>query len=144
MNSTSNNLFYLYITCISCVVYSSSVTRLSCPEVKFCNNPAVSRDECKFKVSTTSVLRGFGEIISKALYHSFIILRLYHLEEMGLLDPLRLDPVQLFCLHYVYLPLINKSLKHFQGKLFPSPCMSEQLESNSQLHGSSWSSERIC
>ena len=35
----------------------------------------------------------------------------YHLEETGLLDPL--DPVHLFCLHYVYLPLINQSLNIF-------------------------------
>ena len=37
----------------------------------------------------------------------------YHLEHLGLLDPL--NELHIYALHYVYVPRINKSLKQFQS-----------------------------
>ena len=45
--------------------------------------------------------------VSSTYYHLF-----WHLEQIGLLDPL--DDIHLFCLHYVYVPVINHHLEQWR------------------------------
>ena len=46
------------------------------------------------------------------------------MEEIGLLDPL--DDVNLFCLHYVYQPYINYSIKLFTDAWSTHPMRTER------------------
>lgn len=50
--------------------------------------------------------RDVFDVVTGSYYRVF-----YHLESCGILDPL--NPLHLFCLHYVYLPRINSSLISF-------------------------------
>ncbi len=52
--------------------------------------------------------RDVFEICLSPLYHTF-----YNLEEQSLLDPG--DDMDIFCLHYIYLPKINEQLQNFKN-----------------------------
>lgn len=59
-------------------------------------------------------------------YHLF-----YHLEDCGLLDAT--NPIDLYCLHYVYLPYINYSMKLFIDAWCSHPLRSVQNRTPTQL-----------
>lgn len=53
------------------------------------------------------------------------------MEEDGILDPL--NELHLFCLHYIYLPRINKSLEEFVDQMNQRPVSIEHNMSPPQL-----------
>ena len=59
-------------------------------------------------------------------YHLF-----YHMEEIGLLDPL--NDVHMFCLHFVYKPYINYTIKLFIDAWSSHPLRTERNRSPVQL-----------
>ena len=63
---------------------------------------------------------------------SVFIEAFHHLEGQGKLDPL--NRVDVFCLHYVYLPLINKTLEEFMESWNNHPLSTEHNYTPTQLY----------